>query len=51
MQKITEPGAAFSATCIAAAKVAPPEMPVKMPSLLASFRDQSIATGPAIAIS
>ena len=37
---------AFSATCMVAANVAPPEMPVKIPSLAASLRDHSMPAGP-----
>src|SRR4029453_498117 len=49
MARITDPGAAFSATCMATAKVEPPEMPVKMPSFCASARAHFTPSGPAIA--
>jgi hypothetical protein len=48
---MTAPESARPAIWIATAKVAPPEMPVKMPSFRASFFDQSMATGPGTGIS
>ena len=51
MQRMTLPGAAVAAFCMAMAKVPPPEMPVKMPSFWASLRDHSMASGPATGIS
>jgi len=37
MQRIFDPGLAFCATSIATANVAPPEIPVNIPSSAASF--------------
>jgi hypothetical protein len=48
---MTEPGSAVSAIFIETAKVEPPEMPVKMPSLRASCRAQFMPSAPAIGIS
>ena len=48
---MTEPSGARSATWTATANVAPPEMPVKMPSSAASGRDQAIPSGPVTGIS
>jgi len=49
MARITEPAAAFSASFIATAKVAPLEMPQKMPSFAASARAHLMPSGPGIA--
>ena len=42
------PGSAFSATAIAPARVAPADMPTKMPSCVASDRDSLMASSPLI---
>ncbi|MBC7664362.1 MAG: hypothetical protein H7276_11310, partial [Caulobacter sp.] len=46
MQQMTEPSGARSATWMATASEAPPEMPVKMPSSAARRRDHAMASGP-----
>ena len=47
IQSIFEPGSEFSATFTAVAKVDPPEIPVMIPSLLASSFAQNIPSAPA----
>ena len=47
---MVEPAEAFSATFIAPAKVAPPDVPQKMPSCCASFLAMARASLPSIAV-
>ena len=46
MQRMVDPGLAFSATFIATANEEPPDIPVNIPSDCASFFDHSIPRVP-----
>ena len=46
----SQPFSAFSAICMAMAKVEPPETPVMMPSCSASFLAQAMPSGPGTGI-
>src|SRR6266540_799062 len=52
MHRITEPGSAFSAICMATAKVEQPEIPVKMPSFwgIVGLAASSCGAGSAISL-